>query len=472
MKMNPLQRILLIALSIWSIDQQLIGQQVFHVENQAIQYRVNDGPLNTWNISPDLNPDVLNAACSEAVNTVWFVDKNDSISFEIKEGDVVDFLVMHPALDTAYTRIVGVPPNAVFTQEYIDRYRDKFIVEIKEVSELVNILVALHQDMGVDSNIVDMRTDYYQEVREYFAPYLDHPMMDTIHQYITGLHEMEGMNYQVFSTESYYYYYRLKMNACAYHFNAAGEIVNEGYIKRLAGGDAALDPMRDAALMADFAKKSNFRQFYHDHKPYYEELISVYRQLNPIDQMQKWLEQKYGFAYGNYTVYFSPLIGGAHSTGRASDKGFEQTFMFISAAEVNDKYSLVQNELFESRVVFTEIDHNFVNLVSNKFLDQIEPIFTNREKWAPKENSSMYSTPFSVFNEYMTFGVYSLYVDDHFSEKELETFLPYMEKSMCEGRGFVEFRSFNREILRKYRENRDISMEALCQHMLDWSSRH
>ena len=216
----------------------------------------------------------------------------------------------------------------------------------------------------------------------------------------------------MFSRQSYGYYFALKMNACAYSFDKNANIKNNGAVKEMAKGWYVFDPMKDTTLMEDFARKSGFREFYKANKSYYTSLITTYNQLNPIQKMQSWLDKKFGFEYGSYAVYFSPLVYGAHSTTKLADNDFNQTLMFICKAETDPKYTPIINELLESRIVFTEIDHNYVNPVSEGLLEKINNSFSNREKWAKGDVTSAYGNPFKIFNEYMTFAVYSLYIND------------------------------------------------------------
>lgn len=433
-----------------------------------IQVKVNDEMLyEHWTIDPTLDLDVCPIECEGAKNKVTFEAGGESVSFNVSINDTIDFDVLHNG-DTAHTRIVGVLPNATFTEEYIKENSGKVKIAIPEVSELANILVALHPEAETDWNMTDSKSNYYKRVKKHFQPHLDHPMMDTIQKYITGLRPVSETD-TLFSDQSYMYYYALKMNACAYHFDGDRKIANDGYIREMAYGWNAFDPMKDIELMEDFAKKSNFKAFYEANQPYYDSLLVTYEQLNPIGQMQRWLDQKFGFTYGNYAIYFSPLVYGAHSTQNFSKGDFNQSIMFIAKAEMDEKYTPVMNELLESRVVFTEIDHNYVNPVSDKYLKEINEVFADRDFWAEGEKSDMYNNPYKVFNEYMTFGVYTLYVNDHYDQKELLAFLPKMEDMMV-GRGFYRFESFNRELLKKYQENTSISMDDLYQHMFKWCS--
>lgn len=281
---------------------------IMHASNKEIRTIVN-GESQPWFISPEINPDPLKVECIKEEILVSFIAESDSLSFKIHLGDTINFLVILNKKDTAHTQIIGVPKNVNFTEAYIQQHKGKFEVAVPEVHELANIVVALSKIGQLDSNMVDMCTGYHKEVLKHFEPFKNHSLMDSVNKYINKLGDNNG----------YLYYYALKMNACAYVFNDKQEIVNEGFIRKM-GFDNPEDPfIQLAPLMADFSKKSDFRSFYKSHKNYYDSLVTMYRQLNPIDKMQQWLEKKFGFVYGNYTVYFSPLVGGAHATNRFAD---------------------------------------------------------------------------------------------------------------------------------------------------------
>ncbi len=428
---------------------------------ESITYTINNTEKRAnWKISPEQKPDRLEVECKKKVTRVAFITDVDSIAFNVKVGDTIRFYVQQPGKEKALTEIVGTPKNVNFTKKYIKEHQGKFSVEVPEVHELANILVAISNVGQLDSNMVDMTTPYYKEVLAYFSPYKNHPIMDVVNKHIT----------KAFDNNSYWYYYAMKMNACAYVFDKKGNIKNEGIIRKMGFSNQGDPILANLALIEDFARKSNFREFYKQHQSYYNELIKTYHTLNPIDQQQAWLEDKFKFKYGNYLVTFSPLIGGAHSTNRFEDNGFSQTVMFVNRAEINPKYNQKVNEMLKSRVVFTEIDHNFVNPTSDKYLEQINEAFADRAKWV-KETSgtSAYSSPYNVFNEYMTWSVYSLYCLDKFSAEDNATFIPLMEQQMEQKRGFARFGEFNQKLISLYKQNPSISIDELYTGMLSWS---
>lgn len=470
-KEQPMKKINIILALTVLINFSSFGQEIFKTDKKTLKILVNNQVVvEEWIVTPEVNPDIFEAECSQEINNkVIFKAENDSISFSVKIGQKIDFAIQNSNNVKAYVQVIGVKPTVNFTKEYIKANDGKTFVLIPEVSELVNILMVLHKDAEKDINMFDTKTGYYNEVKEYFKPFLNHPAIDTIQKYITDLKYLEEEKISLFSNQSYYYYYSLKMNACAYVFDKNNKIINNQIVTQFAKGWNTFDAMKDLMVFEDFAKKSNFRKFYNDHQPYYDTLINIYNQLNPVSKMQNWLDEKFGFGYGSYVVFFSPLVSGAHSTQSFKSNNFNQSYMFISKAEFNTNYTCPINEMLESRVVFTEIDHNYVNPVSDIFLDQIDASFSKRENWAKGEGTSVYRDPYMVFNEYMTFAVYSLYINDNYSKNDIEEYLPQIENQMEEDRGFIRFKKFNRVLLDKYRQNPSIKMTDLYEFILQWA---
>ncbi len=192
------------------------GQTIFKTESKVVSILINNQVVvEKWNVSPEIKPDIFEAECSRKINIVTFKADKDSIFFNISVGKTIDFIIQNSKNEQAYTQIKGIIPNVNFTKEYIKANDGKTIVQIPEVSELVNILMVLHKDAEKDGNMFDTKIDYYKEVKEYFKPYLSHPALDTINKYITDLNYSEDAKISLFSNQSYGYYFALKMNACS-----------------------------------------------------------------------------------------------------------------------------------------------------------------------------------------------------------------------------------------------------------------
>ena len=127
--------------------------------------------------------------------------------------------------------------------------------------------------------------------------------------------------------------------------------------------------------------------------------------------------------------------------------------------------------MLSSRVVFTEIDHNFVNPVSARYRKEINDAFGSRTKWVDTTlfGTDGYDNPEAVFNEYMTWALYSLYCIDHFKPADRDEFIPIMEEQMGKLRGFTRFKDFNRQLMQLYTADRTIKPDDLYTKMLAWS---
>jgi hypothetical protein len=335
-------------------------------------------------------------------------------------------------------------------------------VRIPEMYELANIAVALTRVGPLDSNMVDMGTPYYRRAMEHFRPFADHALIDTLNNHIRVLGDMDG----------YWYYYAVTMNACAYEFDGDRIVAPDPGVHL--GFDNVPDPvMAHRDLFEDFARESGFRDFHRENTPYYDSLKVTYRDLNPLEGMQQWLEERFGFGYASYTICFGPLVGGAHSTTSSRKGRTEHTTMFVSRAERFPDLGENLNRMIHSRVVFTEIDHNFVNPVSHKLRRRIGKALKDREAWVNDAlpGATAYGNAESVFNEYMTWSLFSLYCMDRYPEADVLDFLPRMERQMVEDRGFVRFREFNRELLELHRRDPAAEGRTLVKAMVDWCAR-
>lgn len=190
--------------------------------------------------------------------------------------------------------------------------------------------------------------------------------------------------------------------------------------------------------------------------------------------MKNWLEKKFTNQYQSYRIIFSPLTGGFHNTMsfKSHDKSMEQTFMFVSAPPNIDVKNLSEKE-FEiksskmARIVFTEIDHNYVNPLTDKYKEKLESSMANYKNWN-NQKGNMYNSKYSTFNEYMTWGVFNLYAYDTYSTENIDTIIKIQTDFINDKRKFHRFREFNTELFKQYKENSKSKIEKLYKPMLNW----
>lgn len=337
--------------------------------------------------------------------------------------------------------------SADFSAEYIEKNRGRVLVEIPEIFELANIAIAISGPGLNEQNRVNKRGAYYQRVLEHFLPFKDHPLIT-----------------QSDLTRNYGYAFR--DNSICYRFEG-DRIVPAGLYTNMRQPDLF---GRQIARLEDFARVSNFRQFYRDSLPYYEQQIELYRQMVPVRPMWTWLEAQFPNRHDCYKVVFSPLLGASHETCNFTKGDFSETIMFVSGpGESTDAGNPVEQGCL-SRVVFTEIDHNYVNRITKKYLDRVNAAFADLGQWNQQDG---YKSAEMTFNEYMTWAAFVLYAYDTYDANDAATIVERSTTStMVHWRKFVRFDEFTQELRRLYRRRSEgQTIPDLYPAILDWAER-
>ena len=176
---------------------------------------------------------------------------------------------------------------AIYSSEYVEENRGKVIVEIPEVYELANVIIAISEH-GQRSFQVHREGDYYERVMKHFGPNSSHRIV------AEHVYTKDWSRYLGFRTNSY-----------SYEFD--DDDIKPGRIRRKSAWRDTFRPRRH--LVEDFARASRFREFYRDNMPYYQEQIDKYNREVPVKQIWEWLEQRFPARYDCYRVVLSPLTG-------------------------------------------------------------------------------------------------------------------------------------------------------------------
>jgi hypothetical protein len=353
-------------------------------------------------------------------------------------------------------------------EAYIQSRLGRHLYEIPEVYELANIIWHLSPS-GRKAYDLYKEGAYHEEVMRYFKPWEKHPVFQ-----------------QLDFADSVYFdrYYDFRENSLAFQFtdkNAANvKLHYKGPFYAVYGNGLADSSLfgKLRPLVEDFAKKSQFRLFYGKHLAYYNGLITRQSALMPVKGMYEWFAKEFNknrVVAGR--VVFSPLIKGTHSTQQYSammkdEKIFEEEVMFVAGPQLRDADTLLsetQRMGLQMGMVFTEIDHNYVNPVSRRYVEQIDKYFGNEAKWVVRNHSNAgYKTPEQVFNEYMTHALFSLYVLDVFDKKTSLYLIEQREKLMVERRWFPAFGAFNQALITMRKRNPQKKSEDLYPDILAW----
>jgi hypothetical protein len=353
---------------------------------------------------------------------------------------------------------------AAFSDSYMEKNEGRVQTEIPELYELANIIWTL-SPTGQGPGTLYKEGNYYKKVLDYFKPYLNHPVF-------------KKLNFP----DSLYYknYYDFRENSFAYSFKG-DRIVYEGPYYYVMGDDwdnytSLFGTLR--SLVEDFAKKTRFHEFFKSNKDFYDKQITRINELLPVKNMWTWLEQEFPkYKYQSYKVVFSPLIGGSHSTqnfttyNRKTDKFFREAVMFICGADRYDTMAITekQKQGLMSGIVFTEIDHNYVNPASSRFYQRIDSIFSKRNVWADNADAAnWYGSPMSVFNEYMTHALFCLWIMDSYDKATSDYVINARESLMVNRRHFIRFKEFNQALIALREKDKTVKVADLFPAILEW----
>lgn len=320
-----------------------------------------------------------------------------------------------------------------FDETFKKESEGKAEVEINEVKELIHIMIAI-TEVGLDNDDMVAQTGpYYEEVIQNFKEFKDEKIILKFDSLIMA----NPLNY-IFLTG----------NALSYNFKG----------DKLTGDNFYLFPAQSVSShttitenpittykneIEAFAKKSKFRKFYKQHSSYFEKVISDYNKFANLKQQWSWLEDKFSTRVNNYSIMCSPLINGLNYTTSYADNNFKQIMMVLPPLEESPELSESEKIVFNTRIMFTEIDHNYVGKPTEENIELINEVFGDREKWIDTRQTGMeyYPNAERVFNEYMTYGVFLLYCMDNFGQEALPNTTQSVVNLMTE-RGFVKMQEF------------------------------
>lgn len=347
----------------------------------------------------------------------------------------------------------GGPLDPLAPEQPFDPARVR--IGVPEVYELANIIVAMTAYGQGSTSLVFRSGAYYEAVGTAFGPFRTNSSMESL---------------QLGSDDPIRRYYELRDNSFAYLFVADS-------LKRNPAYSTFWNPNRFRDRLADvqqFSDASHFRSFYAAHADFYRGFIERYRAMADIDSIADWLEREFApTRFDHYTIALSPLVFGSHSTHSVHTSHGSEAVMFVSGPDVTTGPGTsagVQRATLQ-RIVFTEIDHHFVNPVTDQYRAQVSTAFGTRSKWTT-DASSFYDSPVTVFNEYMTWAVFLLYVEGRVSAEDFSEVVRLTTALMENSRRFQRFEVFAQELRRLYHERPPQSrVPMLYPAMLGWAAR-
>jgi hypothetical protein len=391
------------------------------------------------------------------------VSEKDSIVLLLRPGQTTSFLIVRES--TRDTVLCSFNPEkkvkaATFSEAYKAQNEGKISVELPEVYELINVIFALTEYGKTEAIYKD--TDYYKKVIKQFGAFGNHQAVRSIDSLLQ------------FAPE--YYYNRMKMDGYAFVFQG-DKIVNGGVYDRVSWGDRN-ELTLFIPLLIDFARKTEFRKFFKQNSSYYDILITEYQKEVGIAGMIQWLEKQFpSTRYSATKVIFSPLVGWNQSANMFSDNGFTESqahvnFPFLTNSDKSKPADVIKGT--RKTIVFTEINHAYLNPEAEKYGSDIDKVFGKLADWTTAgKPSSTYNSPLMCFEEYMNYGLVTLYYSDILDQRSFAIINERIESNMTDRRGFQRFKAFNQELLNLYRNRQSGQTVAdLYPAIINWAKGH
>ncbi len=348
-----------------------------------------------------------------------------------------------------------------FDESFKKANRGKAKVEIDEVKELLHIMIAITKSGLENDDMVEQRGSYYKNVIQHFGPFKEEPIITRFDSLI----KVNPLNY-IFLTG----------NALSYNFKRDKLVADKNYLFPAQSVSAhttiTVNPITTYKKEIElFAKKTGFKHFYKQQLGFYNAVIGEYKKFANLQEQWDWLEKNFTTRVDNYTIMCSPLIGGLNYTTSYTDNHFKQIMMVLPALEKPSGQTEKQNIVFNTRIMFTEIDHNYISLPTKNNKAAIDVAFQNRSRWVDttKDGTEYYPNPSKIFDEYMTFATFCLFCGDKFAGDHTMIKYAYDDvNSTLKSRGFIKAVEFNEELKRLKQNNPAKNVEELYPQLLDW----
>jgi hypothetical protein len=396
---------------------------------------------DSWILAPEVKPDVYEALLPDGSPLdVTFISDVDSLTFHVEVGRQYDFAIVH-GKDRCETRIVGVRqvPAASFDAAYRAAHQGKITVEVPEVYELVNVAIAMTKTGLADRNLVYHDSDYYAAVRQWFDPFKSHPLLAALDSVLV---------------QQPFLYANLKMNGYAFEFDDRGQIVQSPIYDRTAFRSERKNSLRPyLSGLQSFADTTRFRAFYAAHRSTYLEQVAFYRDSARVEEMRAWLDRNFpgSAGYNSTKIVFSPLVAYNQSSTWLESNGFRELQAHVNYPYPQDlprrtKGASLSPEgqvLLRGDIVFTELNHGYINPEEEKRAVEVQQATSERDHWVDPAKGPGYYGGNAAFNEYMNWALVSLRAVDLAPPGDRATLVQIVDDMMTQRRGFPRFAAFD-----------------------------
>lgn len=203
-----------------------VKRPVIHSASPYIFFSLN-AKWNIWDLPLSKSKDTLKRTVPENGSNLLIFTEKDTLAFKLNVNDTLRFSTVVNQKDTIKNVIIGLRKNASFSEEYKTRNKDRISVEIPNVSELANIMIAI-TDVGLrDSNMINLNNTYHADVVNWFLKFKKEP----------AIRFLDSIMNNTSNAGKYELYYTMKMYSTCYNMDTEGifhrdsSILQMGYPK-------------------------------------------------------------------------------------------------------------------------------------------------------------------------------------------------------------------------------------------------
>jgi hypothetical protein len=386
------------------------------LDHLAWAIRRGEAPLDWMGRDPDLTPvraDPRFTSVRDEALDAWIADQPPRTGLDwlriahvrrLQGRDVTHAVEQAEAAGVRHPLFGPDLPRVTPALEALDARRDAFVaqrrgsvtVENPLVFELANIVLS-QTDYGQSPNATDRDSAYAAAVDAWFAPHRDHPLITELNVLPVDI----GV------------YYAFRNQAAAW--DLVDGTLTPGAVYPV-GAFWGTDPFASRrAAVQDWIDVTEAADFLAIHADTYAARIAAYEQAVPIRSMWDWLEERFpseGDGRDALVVRTSPLIGGSHNASTLELGDFTEGTMVVPITVTGDGIAPVDVGPL-ARMVFTEIDHHYVNPVSDRMRPAIDDALGDWTRFNAQGDEGGYRSAYLTFNEYATWVLFDVWWAEH-----------------------------------------------------------
>lgn len=268
-------------------------------------------------------------------------------------------LVLTLSISFTFSSHLGAEESFDFP-EPISRVYNQITVGVSPNVELISIVQTIGQYPTVFGFLMAQDTSEYKtDVLNHFKPYQQHPavlMFDRLSLQPRMLNFSAPSNIMLYTDKS---------------FRLREDIELDDFVIKRAGGMDSLRVFLD--LLRDFALRSSFNQFFHEHQDFYSRMVDkTIENLGPINYISE-LESFYGVSQNAYNIILVSLyhfVGYGNSLLCENKK--RELYNTMGPQKVSDNEPFFGDLDYMKYMIRHEFSHPFINPLTEKYWDYLK----------------------------------------------------------------------------------------------------